>query len=88
MVLEVNALFNMKTAYSKVVHCILHKLHFEGKDLDSGYTKFKEMQCENCKDQKPRPERWSFSGRSTPEEAEFLFSLIGTPYNMRHFDED
>jgi hypothetical protein len=88
MALEVNALFNMKTACSKVVHCTLHNFHFEDKELDSAYKKFKAMNCDDCKNRKPRPEDWSFSGRPTPEEAEFLCRLMGTPYDMRRVDED
>jgi len=88
LALSVNALFNMKTACSKVVHCTLHNFHFEGKDLDSSYEAFKAMHCNNCTDQKPRLESWTFSGRPTPEEVDFLFKLVGTPFDIRHVDED
>jgi len=88
MALEVNALFNMKTACSKVVHCTLFNFHREDKELDSAYEGFKAKHCDNCEDRKPRPEGWQFTGRPTPEEAEFLCGLIGTPYDMRHVDQD
>jgi hypothetical protein len=85
---QVDELFNMKTACSKVVHCTLHNIHLEDKDLDSAYGKFKLEHCANCKDQKPRPDGWSFTGRPTSQEVEFLFQLRGTPFAMRRVDED
>jgi len=88
LAIQVNELFNMKTACSKVVHCTFHNFHLEDKDLDSAYGKFKQEYCGNCKDQKPRPEGWSFNGCPTHEETEFLFKLMGTPHDMRRVDED
>jgi hypothetical protein len=41
LAIEVAAIFNMRTACSKVVHCTLHNFHLEGKTLDSTYDKFK-----------------------------------------------
>jgi hypothetical protein len=49
-------LFNITNASSKVVHCTLHNLHVEGKELDSAYAEFKRNHCDSCPDQKPRPE--------------------------------
>lgn len=88
LAIQVNELFNMKTACSKVVHCTLHNFHIEDKELDLAYGKFKQEHCASCGDQKPRPEGWSFSGRPTLEETEFLFKLMGSPYDMRRVDED
>jgi hypothetical protein len=88
LAIQVNKLFNMKTACSKVVHCTFHNFHLEDKDLDSAFGKFNQKHCANCKDQKPRQEGWSFGGIQTPEEVEFLFELIGTPYDMRLVDKD
>ena len=87
LAIEVNELFNMKTACSKVVHCTLHNFHLEDKDLDSAHEKFKAKHCDVCNDRQPRPEGWSFDGRPTLKEAEFLCDLMGTQFDMRHVDE-
>jgi hypothetical protein len=88
LAIQVDELFNMKTACSKVVHCTLHIFHLEDKDLDSAYEKFEHEHCANCKDQKPRPDGWFFSGHPTSQELEFLRKLKGTPFAMRRVDED
>jgi hypothetical protein len=88
MAILVNDLLNIKTAGSKVVHCTLHNFHVEGKELDLAYARFKGEHCSKCKDRKPRPDGWTFSGRSTPEELDYLFKLIGTAWDMRYADED
>ncbi|MGC1159113.1 MAG: hypothetical protein WA891_15090, partial [Acidobacteriaceae bacterium] len=88
MALLANRLFNMKTACSKVIHCRLHNFHVEGKEFDSAYAQFKAQHCDICPDRKPRPETWKFDGKPTPEEAEFLVKLAGTPFDMRLVSED
>jgi hypothetical protein len=45
---KVSALLNMRTAASKVVHCMLHDYHVEGKELDIAYHNFKEAYCDRC----------------------------------------
>ncbi|MFP5235358.1 MAG: DUF4365 domain-containing protein [Acidobacteriota bacterium] len=84
----INQLFNMKTACSKVVNCKLHNYHVEARDLDSAYDAFKGAHCSGCPDRKPRPEGWTFDGVLTPSDAEYLVTLIGTPYDMRVADDD
>lgn len=84
----INELFNMRTACSKIVNCKLHNFHVEGRDLDSAYAEFKKSHCSICMDQKPRPEGWTFEGVLTPEDAKYLVTLIGTPFDMRIVDDD
>jgi hypothetical protein len=86
--LRINELFNMRTACSKVVNCKLHNFHVEGRDLDSAYADFKKAHCSTCPDQKPRPEGWTFDGFLTPEDAEYLITLFGKPFDTRLVDED
>jgi hypothetical protein len=88
LAIQVDELFNMKTACSKVMHCTLHNFHLEDKDLDSAYVRFEHEHCANCKDQKPRPDGRSFTGCPTSQEVEFLRKLKGTPFAMRRVDED
>jgi hypothetical protein len=88
MALRVSKLFNMKTACSKVVHCMLHDFHVEGRDLDSAYAQFKGTHCDSCGDQIPRPTTWKYNGRPSSEEAGFLVKLIGTPFDMRYVPKD
>jgi hypothetical protein len=56
--LRIWRLFNISTAGSKVIHCILHNYHVEGKDLDSAHAEFKSRYCDPCPDRRPRPEEW------------------------------
>jgi hypothetical protein len=86
--LLINELFNMRTACSKVVSCKLHNLHVEGRDLDSAYADFKKAHCSTCPDQKARPEGWTFADVLTPEDAKYLVTLIGTPFDTRIVDDD
>jgi Domain of unknown function (DUF4365) len=86
--LLVDELFNMKAACSKVVNCKLHNFHVEGRDLDSAYDGFRKSHCSTCPDQKPRPEGWTFTGVLTPDDAEYLTTLFGTPFDMRIVDDD
>ena len=85
---HVFALFNVKTAASKVVHCMLHNFHVEARELDEAYREFKGTHCDRCSDRMERPAGWEFDGKPTEREAEFLVSLIGTPFDMRHTEED
>ena len=84
----INELFNMKTACSKVVNCKLHNFHVEGRELDAAYADFTKAYCATCPDQKPRPGGWTFDGVLTPEDAEYLVSLIGTPFGGRFVNDD
>ena len=88
LAIMVSELFNMKSACSKVLHCTQHNFHLEDKDLDSAHEKFKAKHCDSCNDRKPRPDGWLFNGRPTPKEAEFLYNLMGTDFDMRLVDED
>jgi hypothetical protein len=83
-----NQLFNMKTACSRVVNCKLHNYHVEGRDLDSAYAAFKNDHCSTCPDQLPRADGWEFDGVLTPKDAEYLVTLIGTPFETRIVDDD
>lgn len=85
---QVFALFNTKTAASKVVHCMLHSFHVEGRELDVAYQEFKTAHCDGCKDRTERPAGWKHSGKPTEREAEFLVNIFGTPYGARLTDED
>ncbi len=85
---QVASLFNVKTAASKVVHCMLHNYHVEGKELDAAYLEFKSKHCDRCKDKTARPVGWKYSGRPTEREVEFRVGLIGTPFDMRLADKD
>jgi hypothetical protein len=84
----VNELFNMRTACSKVVNCKLHNFHVEGRELDSAYAEFRRVHCSTCPDQKPRPEGWTFDDVLTPEDAEYLVTLFGRPFDTRIVDDD
>jgi Domain of unknown function (DUF4365) len=89
---EIQRLFNIGTAGSKVIHCLLHNFHVEGKELDTGYADFKRMHCDVCLDQKPRPKGWAY----TPEEMRlindrnrgFVASIKGTSIGFRYANED
>jgi hypothetical protein len=85
---RVSALFNIRTAASKVVHCMLHSYHVEGKELDIAYHSFKQTHCDKCPDCKERPAGWTFDGKPTKRVAEFLTTLIGTAYDVRWTEED
>jgi hypothetical protein len=86
--LLINKLFNMRTACSKVVNCKLYNFHVEGRELDSAYAEFKRVYCSICPDQKSRHDGWTFDDVLTPEDAEYLVTLIGTPFDMRNVDDD
>jgi len=86
--LQISELFNSKTAASKIVHCMLHNFHVEGRELDLAYQDFKSAYCDKCSDKTERPVGWRFDGKPTEREAEFFVGLIGTPYDMRLTNED
>jgi hypothetical protein len=85
-------LFNITNASSKVVHCTLHNLHVEGKELDSAYAEFKRNHCDSCPDQKPRPEGWRYTDEIREvihrRHYDFVARLAGTSYGLRYTKED
>jgi len=84
--------FNISEAGSKVVHCTLHNFHLEGKEQDAAYREFKRIYCDSCPDQKPRPEGWHYTHdvRKQIEDRHraFVARLAGTPYGLRHTNQD
>jgi hypothetical protein len=85
-------LFNITNASSKVVHCTLHNLHVEGKELDSAYAEFKRNHCDSCPDQKPTPEGWRYTDEIREvihrRHYDFVARLAGTSYGLRYTKED
>jgi hypothetical protein len=57
------ATLNIHTAGSKVIHCLLHDFHIEGKELDVAYEQFKIAHCSTCPDSRPRPPGWRYGGK-------------------------
>ena len=45
----------------KSVHCTLHDYHYEDKELDVAYAKFRADYCDKCPDRKPRAPDWTYS---------------------------
>jgi hypothetical protein len=84
--------FNLETAGSKVVHCILHNHHVEGKELDAAYGDFKRLHCDSCPDKKPRDSGWKYTGNMRLDiEAKttiLVQGLAGTQYGYRLTKED
>ncbi|PYP83004.1 MAG: hypothetical protein DMG65_25265 [Candidatus Angelobacter sp. Gp1-AA117] len=58
---QIDALFNISTAASKLVHCSLHDFHVEGSEYDKAFQMFKTNHCNRCKDRVPRPEDWKYT---------------------------
>jgi len=58
---EIEMLFGIQTAGSKIIHCALHRYHLEAKDLDSAFAQFKSQFCDSCPDQAPRPAEWKYT---------------------------
>ena len=58
---QIEMLFGLQTAGSKVLHCAVHNYHLEGRDLDSAFAEFKAQHCDSCPDRKPRPENWRYT---------------------------
>src|SRR5207245_427253 len=89
---RIQQLFNISTAGSKVVNCILHDFQVDGKELDTAYVEFKRAHCDSCPDQKPRPEGWRYTDevRRTIQARhyEFVARLAGTRYGIRYTNED
>lgn len=89
---QIQRLFNIGTAGSKVIHCTLHDYHHEAKELDLAYEEFKRSHCDSCPDKKPRPTGWELTDKVREEiEArnfEFVVRLEGTENGMRFVDKD
>lgn len=89
---KVQRLFNIGTAGSKVIHCLLHNYHKEGREQDKVYEGFKRSYCDSCPDKKPRPPEWRYTGNVRRElEArnyEFVSRLAGTAFGLRFTEED
>jgi hypothetical protein len=58
---QIEMLFGIQTAGSKIIHCALHKYHLEAKDLDSAFAEFKPQYCDSCPDRAPRHAEWKYS---------------------------
>jgi hypothetical protein len=89
---QIQGLFNIATAGSKVVHCTLHDFHVEGKELDVAYGEFKRKHCDTCPDRKPRPAGWHYTAEEErairARHREFVMRLVGTQYGLRYTNED
>jgi hypothetical protein len=89
---RIGQLFNITTAGSKVVHCTLHDFHLEAKDQDTAYAEFKRAHCDNCPDQKPRPDGWQYTEeerqRIQAKHRPLVARLAGTPFGLRYTNED
>jgi hypothetical protein len=83
---------NIQTASSKVIHCILHNYHEEGKELDSAYQAFRAKYCDSCPDSSPRPPDWKFRGVARraleAQSIDFVRRLAGTRFGRRMTPED
>lgn len=84
--------FNLESAGAKVVHCILHNHHVEGKELVVAYADFKRLHCDSCPDKKPRDSGWKYTGEVKLDiEAKtslLVQGLAGTQYGYRLTKED
>ena len=89
---EIQRLFNLGTAGSKVVHCTLHNFHVEGKEQDEAYKEFKRLHCDSCPDRNPRPEGWEYTADARFEletrNYEFVARLAGTEHGIRYTSKD
>lgn len=89
---QIQFLFSLGTAGSKVVHCTLHNFHMEGRELDLAYEPFKNLHCDSCPDKKPRPEDWRYTDAIRQEiesrNAECVARLAGTEHGVRFTGKD
>ncbi len=89
---DIQALFNIGTAGSKVVHCTLHDFHNEAKELDIAYEEFKRKHCDSCSDKKPRPKEWKYTEdvrqQIESQNLGLVTKLKGTIYGLRFTHED
>jgi hypothetical protein len=58
---QIETLFGIQTAGSKIIHCTLHDYHHEAKDLDLAFAEFKSKHCDSCPDRSPRPVGWKYT---------------------------
>ncbi|QHN04776.1 DUF4365 domain-containing protein [Granulicella sp. WH15] len=79
--------FATTMAASKVVHCTLHDYHYEDKELDIAYAKFRADYCDKCPDRKPRATDWTYSAAEQrlheDRHRPLMKSLAGTRYGVR-----
>ncbi len=89
---KVQRLFNIGTAGSKVIHCVLHDYHSEGREQDTVYEEFKRSYCDSCPDKNPRPAEWRYTGdvrlAFEARNYEFVSGLAGTAIGLRFTDKD
>jgi len=89
---RIQQLFNTNRAASKVLHCKLHALHLEGKELDPTFESFKIAHCNSCPDRKPRSTNWEFTESVANELIDanraFVAPLVGTQFGIRYTPED
>ena len=89
---EIGRIFNITTAGSKIVHCVLHGHHVEGKDYDAAYREFENRHCSNCPDRNRRPDGWRLTAteytRLKNLHREFIEKLVGTQNGYRFVDTD
>jgi hypothetical protein len=79
-------------AGSKVVHCTLHDYHVEERDLDSAYSEFRRLHCDNCPDAAPRPSDWHYDEEARQLEiakyGAFVARFLGRRFGLRYTDKD